>query len=157
MSVYVRPFERSDADDVFEIQHKAFKPLYDKYRDESTNPYLENKETVMAKYTREGTNGYVFTVDGKPVGAVRIIADRPNKTCRVSALCVVPQFQGTGIARKALLDIEKMYPDITTWELDTILQEKGNCRLYEKIGYQKTGKIQQVNEKMTLVFYKKII
>ena len=41
------------------------------------------------------------------------------------------------------------------WELDTILQEKGNCYLYEKMGYRQTGKTEVVNDKMTLVFYKK--
>lgn len=43
----------------------------------------------------------------------------------------------------------------TGWELDTILQEAGNCRLYEKTGYERTDKIQRVNDKMTLGFYKK--
>ena len=41
------------------------------------------------------------------------------------------------------------------WELDTILQEKGNCYLYEKMGYKQTGKTEVINEKLTLVFYKK--
>jgi len=39
--------------------------------------------------------------------------------------------------------------------LDTILEEAGNCHLYEKIGYMKTGKTEVINEKMTLVFYEK--
>jgi len=41
------------------------------------------------------------------------------------------------------------------WELDTILEEAGNCYLYEKMGYRKTDKVEKINEKMTLVFYKK--
>ena len=36
-----------------------------------------------------------------------------------------------------------------------ILQEKGNCRLYEKMGYRQAGISQIVNERMTLVLYKK--
>jgi hypothetical protein len=39
--------------------------------------------------------------------------------------------------------------------LDTILQEKGNCHLYEKIGYKKTGKIEKINERMDIVYYEK--
>ena len=30
------------------------------------------------------------------------------------------------------------------WELDTILQETGNCYLYEKMGYYQTGKTEKV-------------
>ena len=35
------------------------------------------------------------------------------------------------------------------WELDTILQEKGNCHLYEKMGYKQTGETKVVNESTT--------
>ena len=41
------------------------------------------------------------------------------------------------------------------WALDTILQEKGNCHLYEKLGYRQTGATHVVNERMTLVDYVK--
>ena len=41
------------------------------------------------------------------------------------------------------------------WELSTILQEKENCYLYEKLGYRKLDRRETVNDKMTLVFYEK--
>ena len=36
-----------------------------------------------------------------------------------------------------------------------ILQEKGNLHLYEKLGYHQTGKIENINERMDIVFYEK--
>ena len=48
-----------------------------------------------------------------------------------------------------------MYPDAVTWRLDTIKQEKGNCHLYEKCGFIRTGGERIVNENMTLVDYEK--
>jgi hypothetical protein len=39
--------------------------------------------------------------------------------------------------------------------LDTILQEAGNCYLYEKLGYKKTGKTEKINDKMDIVYYEK--
>ena len=89
------------------------------------------------------------------MGAVRINLCPESKSGRVSALGVYPQYQGQGIASEALLEIEKIHSDIKNWYLDTILQEEGNCHLYEKIGYKRTGKIEEINEKMTLVFYEK--
>ena len=53
--------------------------------------------------------------------------------------------------------VEHIYCDAKTWELDTILQERGNCYLYEKLGFKKTEKTEIINEKMTLVFYEKLI
>jgi hypothetical protein len=40
-------------------------------------------------------------------------------------------------------------------KLDTILQEKDNCYLYEKLGYRQTSKTEIINDKMTIVFYEK--
>ena len=155
MEIRVSPFRECDLDAVFRIQHTAFRPLYEKYHDDDTSPYLETKETVFRKYTREGTAGYLFDLDGTPVGAVRIDTDDVNKSGWVSALCVLPAYQCRGIAQKALSEIEKMHPDMEQWALATILQEPGNCHLYEKLGYRATGKTETVNEKMTLVFYEK--
>ena len=35
----------------------------------------------------------------------------------------------------------EMHPEVKTWKLDTILQEKGNCHLYEKCGFAPCGPI----------------
>lgn len=45
--------------------------------------------------------------------------------------------------------------DAEVWELDTVLQEVGNCHLYEKLGYRRTGREEIINEKMTIIFYEK--
>ena len=150
-------FMESNIDTVFEIQQAAYKPLYDKYHDDNSNPYMESKETVLQKYTKERTKGYLFIKDGVPVGTVRISLFPESKSGRVSALAVHPKHQGKGIAQEALLKIEKMHSDVERWFLDTILQEAGNCHLYEKLGYKRTGKIEKVNENMTLLFYEKTV
>ncbi len=152
----IAEFKESYINFVFEVQQAAYKPLYEKYHDDTSSPYMESKETILRKYTREGTKGYVFLKDDAIVGAVRISIDDENKSGRVSALCVHPKYQSQGIAQQALLKIEEMHCDIKRWFLDTILQEEGNCHLYEKLGYKRTGRFEAVNEKMTLVFYEKI-
>lgn len=153
--IAVVEFKEKDIDIVYNIQQAAYKPLYDKYHDEDTNPYMEKKEITFQKYMREGTQGYIFYKNDIPVGVVRILVDVLNKTARVSALGVLPEYQGQGIAREAMLEIEKIHSDVEKWNLDTILQEEGNCHLYEKIGYIRTGKTEEINEKMTLVYYEK--
>ena len=151
----IRELRESDIDIVFRIQRAAYRPLYEKYHDD-INPYLESKETVLRKYLREGTRGYLFIENGIPVGSVRILIDTDGRSAKVSTLAVLPEFQGRGIAQRAMLQIEKMHQDIMRWRLDTILQEKGNCHLYEKLGYVKTGKAEEIKDGMTLVFYEKL-
>ena len=94
-------FKEKDIDTVFEIQRAAYKPLYEKYHDDDLSPYMESKETVLRKYLRAGTKGYIFIKDGVPVGAVRINLYPESKSGRVSALGVLPGYQGRGIAQQA--------------------------------------------------------
>lgn len=64
------------------------------------------------------------------------------------------EFRNKGIAQKTFDEIEKIHGN-ENWKLDTILQEKGNCHLYEKLGYKKTGIIENINERMDIVYYEK--
>lgn len=48
------------------------------------------------------------------------------------------EFQGRGIAQEAIRLCEEIHGK-KVWKLETILQEKKNCHLYEKMGYRKTG------------------
>ena len=54
------PFEDKYIDIVFEIQKKAYLPLFERYADIGTNPYCESKDTVLPKYLRQDTDGYLF-------------------------------------------------------------------------------------------------
>ena len=140
---------------VFAIQRAAYRPLYEQYRDEATSPYKESKAAVLQKYTRPGTQGYLFVKNGVPVGAVRVILYPETASARISALAVHPQHQGQSIAQQALCAIEQRHPQVKRWFLDTILQEAGNCHLYEKLGYRRTGEQTVLHEGMTLVGYEK--
>ena len=153
--VKVIEFQKELIDAVFDIQQKAYKSLFDKYHDTNTSPYLEGKKDVLEKYTRPGTYGYVFLEGGIPVGAVRIIVR--GDICKVSALAVLPEYQNRGIAQAALKEIESIHSGCKCWILDTIFQEKGNCHLYEKLGYIRIGEPQAVNDDLTLINYKKAI
>lgn len=56
MKIKVIAFNKDIIDDVFDIQQKAYKPLFDKYQDKETNPYMESKEVVL-----ENTPGRALT------------------------------------------------------------------------------------------------
>ena len=147
----VRKFSKENIDDVFRIQQAAYKPLFEKYQDTETNPYMETREDILMKYTRAGTQGYIFVENNIIVGAVRIITR--GDVCKVSALAVLPEYQNRGIAQRAMKEIEKIHVDCKCWGLDTILQEKANCHLYEKLGYSRIGEPKIINDKLTLVDY----
>ena len=77
-----------------------------------------------------------------------------NKNKRISPIFILPEYRNKGIAQSAIKICEEIHGN-NNWELSTILQEKGNCYLYEKLGYHSTGKTQVINDRLTLIFYKK--
>lgn len=144
-----------DAEEIHAMQVEAFRELLEKYQDYDTNPGNESMEKVAGRLRQEFTFYYFICVGQRKVGAVRIVDRKEagvNK--RISPIFILPEFQGKGIAQKAILLCEEMHGK-DNWELDTILQEQRNCHLYEKMGYGRTGRQEKVNEKLTLVFYEK--
>lgn len=64
------------------------------------------------------------------------------------------EFRGKGLAQRTFVEIEKLHGS-ENWTLSTIVQEEGNCYLYEKLGYKRTGRIEKINGRMDIVFYEK--
>lgn len=145
-----------DAPMIHDMQLRSFKPLLQKYEDDETSPANESLTRIEERIQQSFTDYYLIKVDKLAIGAIRIVI-KENKTYRVSPVFIVPEYQGQGVAQKVFTRIEEIYSDAVKWELDTILQEKGNCYLYEKLGYQRTGKFTQINSKMTIVDYVKRI
>lgn len=116
---------------------------------------MESIEQIIEKINRENTIAYIFQLNDINVGWVRIREVEVN-IYKVSALCVLPEYQNRGIAQEALKQIERYHPNAHKWVLSTILQEEGNCYLYEKIGYVKTGEIEQINKNMIIIGYEKL-
>ena len=132
-----------NAKELHAMQVEAFKELLEKY------------QKVEARLKQDFTFYYFICIGQKKVGAIRIVDRKQNgKNKRISPIFILPEFQGKGIAQKAIRLCEEMHGD-DNWELDTILQEPKNCHLYEKMGYRQTGRTEVINERLTLVFYEK--
>ena len=145
----------ADAKELHKMQVESFSELLEKYQDFDTSPASENADRVEARLRQKFTYYYFICVGSKKAGAIRIIDEKePGKNKRISPIFVLPEFQGQGIAQKAIRLCEEIHGS-KNWELDTILQEPKNCHLYEKMGYRQTGKTEVVNERLTLVFYEK--
>lgn len=144
-----------DAEHLWEMQVEAFMELYNKYQDTESSPATEPIEKIIIRLEQPFTYYYYIQVDNDIVGAIRVVDKKEDgKAKRISPIFVMPNYRNKGIAQKAIIEAEKIH-DASNWELDTILQEEGNCHLYEKMGYRQTGEIKVINDKMTLVFYVK--
>lgn len=141
-----------DAELLHRLQIEAFMPLYKKYHDDDTNPAKESKERILQKV--EDTDFFIIYHGEEPVGGIRVKEDYEEEKVKwISPLFIVPQWQNKGFAQEAIRMVFERYKRTDTWRLATIKQEIGNCYLYEKLGFERDGFEQIVNEKMTLVGY----
>ncbi|MGM0924760.1 MAG: GNAT family N-acetyltransferase [Bacillota bacterium] len=156
MGIRLEKAVESDAKSILEIQVKAFEQLLEKYQDFDTNPANETIDRVISRINNPYGGFYKIIVDNILVGAICVFWKEESTQCWISPMFILPNYQGKGIAQIAITLLEKMFPQAKTWELATILEEKRNCYLYEKMGYTKTGVKKQLNDNTTLVFYKKV-
>lgn len=154
MNISLHKANLEDAEIIHNMKVKSFMSLLEKYKDFETSPANETIEKVIMQINQAFTDYYIIKTDEINIGAIRI-AKLNNKQNRVSPIFILPEYQGKGIAQEVFQLVERIYFDTNVWELNTILQERGNCYLYEKLGYRHTGKIEFVNSNMTLVFYEK--
>ena len=144
-----------DTKEIWKMQVKSFKNLLDKYQDFETNPANEPISNVEMRLKQNFTFFYFIFIDNKKVGAIRVVDYKEkNKNKRISPLFILPEYRNKGIAQSVIKICEEIHGN-TNWELSTILEEKGNCYLYEKLGYHPTGKTQVINDRLTLIFYHK--
>lgn len=155
MDVRLARIGLEDAEKLWRMQVTAFRELYDKYQDTETNPAAEPADNIVMRLKQPFTYYYFIMADGAAAGAIRVIDKREAGAAKwISPIFVMPEYRNRGLAQKAITLAEEKHGR-SDWRLATILEEKGNCHLYEKMGYRPTGERKAVNEKMTLVFYEK--
>ena len=154
MKISLIKSEPKDAEIIHAMQIKSFMPLLEKYQDYETSPVNEPIEKIINKINQSFTDYYIIKSDGLEVGGVRIVK-KNDEHYRVSPIFILPECQGNGIAQEVFQMLERIYSEANEWELDTILQEQRNCHLYEKVGYKQTGEMKVINDRLTLVSYKK--
>jgi len=156
MKIRLEKAIESDAQSILDIQIAAFMPLLEKYKDFNTNPANEAIDKVIKRINNPHGGFYKILVNNTLVGAICIFWKEGTTQFWISPMFISPDYQGQGIAQKVMGLAEEIFPQATTWELATILEEERNCYLYEKMGYIKTGFMKILNDITTLVFYKKV-
>lgn len=144
----------NDYEKIWTMQIEAFRDLLEKYKDYDTSPGNESKERIKVKLSEAFTYFYFIYCEDNLAGAIRVIDKKDGSRKRISPVFIMKEFRNRGLAKKTFEEIERMHGS-DNWMLETILQEEGNCYLYEKIGYKRTGKIENINERMDIVYYEK--
>lgn len=152
--VELRRAEEKDAETIWKLQREAFAELLVKYQDYDTSPANEAIERIIAKLKQPYSYFYYIMDDKKVVGVIRIVDKKDGSRKRISPIFIKQEERNRGYGQAAIMEAENIHGQ-AHWKLATILQEEGNCYLYEKMGYHKTGQTTTINDKMTIVGYEK--
>ena len=163
MEITIRETHPSEAEELIEIQKAAFLPLYEKYHDPG-NPCLRGVEDILIRLN-ENYRHFTILADGKIVGAIfyrvhgKWFPDTflEDGEYYLGRLYIHPDHQGKGIAPKAIKLAEKQFPDAKRFYVDFPADMDKNRRCYEKAGYSDMNLSLQVEQNLTLTFYKKEI
>ena len=77
---------------------------------------LRNEEIVCA---------IIVTISGQSYG-------------RIDRIFIEPKFQGKGIGSSVITLMEKEFPNVRAWDLETSSRQINNHHFYEKMGYRTT-------------------
>lgn len=154
MNIELKKVTREDIETVWKMQVEAFTGLLEKYQDFDTSPAAEPVDKVIARFEQPWTTYFFIVAEGEKVGAVRVVDMKDGSRKRISPIWIMSEYRNKGYAQDTILAVEELYGS-DNWCLDTILQEKGNLHLYEKMGYHQTGRVEKINDRMDIVFYEK--
>jgi ribosomal protein S18 acetylase RimI-like enzyme len=160
MNIEIIPATAGDAEALIAIQQKAFKRLYDIYRDEGS-PYLRGTDEIEKWLSWPNSYVYKIFADGELVGGVAFWERRgqglPGEYY-LARIYILPEMQGKGIASTAIRLCEAMVYNANRWSLDFPIDQIANRRCYEKAGYTDMGETREQSEgKIVLALYEKRI
>ena len=151
--VKIEEAREDELEQLHAMQIESFMPLYEKYHDEGS-PALDSLDRIKNKAKAANRKYYFIVKDGARVGALNVGNKGDDiSVFYISPIFILPRYQNLGIGYVAIQKVFEQFSEAKIWKLDTILQEKGNCHLYEKCGFKRVGNEHVVNENMTLIDY----
>jgi hypothetical protein len=154
MNITLEKATEDTIEEVWKMQIEAFAGLLEKYQDYDISPGAEAFDKVLARFRQPWTTYYFIVAGETKVGAIRVVDLKDGSRKRISPLWIMAEHRNKGYAQEAIEAVEQIYGS-EHWCLDTILQEKGNLHLYEKMGYHQTGRIDHISDRMDIVYYEK--
>ena len=145
----------NDAAEIHRMQITAFEDLLSKYQDHDMSPGNESLQKIEQKIQQDSSVYYFIKYQDNNVGALRVVFNTDDNNCRISPIFIMKEFRNLKLAKAAMLKLETKYNPVNGWYLDTIKEEESNCHLYEKMGYEKTGKEEIIKDNMTIIYYHK--
>ena len=125
-----------DAERLAKCAREAYSNEISKNYDSKVNNDYPSVECVIHDIKKY--DYYKINLDEEIIGGIYLVSIN-SVTKRIEDFCIIPKHQNKGYGTKALIQLEKMQPNIKLWTLSTPKYSIGNQALYKKLGYQEIG------------------
>ena len=99
-----------EANDLWEMQVKAFLDLYEKYQDTETSPATESVDKILMRLNQPFTYYYYIKANNTKVGAIRVVDKlEEGEAKRISPIFIMPEYRNKGFAQKAIRLAEEIH------------------------------------------------
>ena len=154
MEALFRLAEIKDINDICHGLERSFIPLLEGYYKNGYYPYFANRKWIGEKIENEFV--YVCQIDDELCGAIILCKEPDAYHLKIHTIYVDEAFRRKGLATFLILNTEAVHSDAIYWHLETLADLTGNIALYEKLGYKRYSEPKVVNDKVTVVYYRKI-
>lgn len=125
---------REDAEQLVQIYNAAFLADFTRYG--ICPGYGRSKDEMeqsIARYPK-----WILSLGDEAVGALS--AREEDGTVFVVCLCVIPEYQGRGIGKRAMMELARLFPNHRRVELVTPADKEENIRFYtQRCGFRIVG------------------
>ena len=150
MSIKIIRAERSDLQEILDLQYLAYQSEAALFRSKDIPPLKQTLDNLIEEYDK-GIVLKAVTEEEIIIGSVRAYEDAG--TVYIGKLMVHPDYRRQGYGSKLLSEIENRYTG-KRYELFTSTRSEDNIRLYEKAGYTIFDQ-KPINEDLIFVFLEK--
>ena len=148
--ITLKKMKKSQRPSLYHIALEAFQKEYETYG--VYPPLLNTKNQTLTPPT---CFGKVIYLDGKVIGGV--FATGLFKKGIIGAIFIHPDYQYQGYGKQAMIEIEKAYPKVKSWQVETPAESLANHCFYENLGYVKTQEIIDEQSGMKGFVFEKIV
>lgn len=131
--IKLRKAVMSDAETIRQINIKAFNDENLKVLGRIGGPPgyddIEEQQHLIENYLV-----HLIMEEGVVVGSC-FLDRQAEDVYRVENYAILPEYQGNGYGYRAMLELEKEYPNVKTWTLGALKVSPRSQNLYKKMGY----------------------
>lgn len=96
-------------------------------------------EVLQRRIRSREAHVYTIRADGEIIGDIIVREEAPGEFT-LGCLCVLPEWEGKGIGRRAIAFLEGAFADASRWRLSTPADKARNIRFYERNGFTVSGR-----------------